>query len=1190
MPRARDTSDEVEENSRASTTKVKKERLSRSKKRVVEEEDDEEDSNPANREEGDDDDDEEEERGTPSGHKRSRTDVNGGLVKKNRRGRVQTPETDDGEGEENGPSQAAPKPQPQTLPRGADGYIPGSVVRVRLCNFLTYEGPVEFHPGPFLNMIIGANGTGKSSVACAIAIGLGWNPKVLGRAEELKDFVKIGNEKGWVEIELKGPAGKKNLVIRREINTKTNGSIWHLNKESATLAEIKAKVEALNVQVTNFCSFLPQDKVASFARMTPQQLLLQTQLAAGDKSLPDWHKELIEKGEELQKHLSSLDGDAIELQQLEDKNKELERDVVRWQERCRLEREVELWEIIVLATEYKVMKARYHEIKNERATLHAKWKLLRERDQPLLDLKTEYQEKAKSLLEQRKKEEGVASKRFRDLVKKGTECETEDSQADDLYKRLDVLKTSDKQRKGRIAKLKEEIATLEEKVANPPQVEDVKDINLDSDQLRLDSAGFHEEYAALEERKRRHAEQTGAYRFQLRDSQTKLADLSNVTKQRLENLRAADADCAETIEWLRKPENAQRFRVPVTEPAYVSLDIPDLAYVDHVEACISWGQLKTFVCGCEEDYKLLNRLVNDTNEALGRRGRITAWFRPMDVQQLQHPPMTNDIMQQLGFDGYAIDFVTAPPSLMWFLKKDLNMHRTAIALDGARVNQAQAIEIVSKGSGSTTFMAGPQSYRVSRSNYGRKLAQTSTGSVSPARNLKHGTVDPEKKAEYEAMIEDATAKLSEQEKGDEEIGALQKVIDRRRNEFQKREDGLKKRREKRKQLSTQIEGTKLKLQSTKTRLTGEESTPSVEEETKSIKQKLARVAEKRAKLVVQSAAITRELLELQSGLTRTAIQWLQAHSNHQALEALANNHNSAVVRAHKAFNAINEEFEEIKKTSLEVAKNVAARREALDDELKQQWKAMSEGTGGGIPDSVEIAREQLQERKDKAEAIVVNDPNAIRQYEERLKKINALRDVVDNKRRREEQLQRTIKKTRDKWYPALTTLVDNIGAKFSKAFSDIGCAGEIRLAEHEQYSNWAIEIYVKFRENEELQLLTGFRQSGGERSLTTIMYLMSLTELSRAPFSLVDEINQGMDAKAERVVHNQLVNVTCKDEAGQYFLITPKLLPNLKYHPRMRVLCVSNGEWTPEDARYGNLKGLIKSHVKKSAAARAAAT
>ena len=47
------------------------------------------------------------------------------------------------------------------------------------------------------------------------------------------------------------------------------------------------------------------------------------------------------------------------------------------------------------------------------------------------------------------------------------------------------------------------------------------------------------------------------------------------------------------------------------------------------------------------------------------------------------------------------------------------------------------------------------------------------------------------------------------------------------------------------------------------------------------------------------------------------------------------------------------------------------------------------------------------------------------------------------------------------------------------------------------------------------------------------MYLLSLTELARVPFSLVDEINQGMDPRAERAVHNQLVEVTCHAEAGQ---------------------------------------------------------
>ena len=42
---------------------------------------------------------------------------------------------------------------------------------------MTYDN-VEFYPGPHLNMIIGPNGTGKSSIACAIAIGLNWPPSV----------------------------------------------------------------------------------------------------------------------------------------------------------------------------------------------------------------------------------------------------------------------------------------------------------------------------------------------------------------------------------------------------------------------------------------------------------------------------------------------------------------------------------------------------------------------------------------------------------------------------------------------------------------------------------------------------------------------------------------------------------------------------------------------------------------------------------------------------------------------------------------------------------------------------------------------------------------------------------------------------------------------------------------------------
>jgi recombinational DNA repair ATPase RecF len=44
-------------------------------------------------------------------------------------------------------------------------------------NFLTYDD-AEVFPGPHLNMLIGPNGTGKSSLVAAIIVGVGGEAKV----------------------------------------------------------------------------------------------------------------------------------------------------------------------------------------------------------------------------------------------------------------------------------------------------------------------------------------------------------------------------------------------------------------------------------------------------------------------------------------------------------------------------------------------------------------------------------------------------------------------------------------------------------------------------------------------------------------------------------------------------------------------------------------------------------------------------------------------------------------------------------------------------------------------------------------------------------------------------------------------------------------------------------------------------
>ncbi|CAG8496460.1 5616_t:CDS:2, partial [Ambispora gerdemannii] len=204
-----------------------------------------------------------------------------------------------------------------------DGYLYGSIVRVQLKNFVTYDF-VEFFPGPNLNMIVGPNGTGKSTIVCAIALGLGWNTSLLGRAKEISDFIKHGAVIAEIEIELKCP--DKNVVINRKIKKEKNSTSWKIDGQKATHREVNKRITELNIQVDNLCQFLPQDKVNEFAQLSPSELLIQTQKAVGEKSLIEYHQKLIKLREEEKSLLMSAKADREQMENLEKRNSVLERD------------------------------------------------------------------------------------------------------------------------------------------------------------------------------------------------------------------------------------------------------------------------------------------------------------------------------------------------------------------------------------------------------------------------------------------------------------------------------------------------------------------------------------------------------------------------------------------------------------------------------------------------------------------------------------------------------------------------------------------------------------------------------------------------------------------------------------------------------------------------------------------------
>lgn len=96
-----------------------------------------------------------------------------------------------------------------------------------------------------------------------------------------------------------------------------------------------------------------------------------------------------------------------------------------------------------------------------------------------------------------------------------------------------------------------------------------------------------------------------------------------------------------------------------------------------------------------------------------------------------------------------------------------------------------------------------------------------------------------------------------------------------------------------------------------------------------------------------------------------------------------------------------------------------------------------------------------------------------------------------------------------------------------------------------RYREYAIQVKVAFRQDEEAHVLDPMRQSGGERAVTTMLYLLALQDLNRCPIRVVDEINQGMDHNNEVNVFRLMLNASEGDDVPQTFLLSPKLLPDL---------------------------------------------
>ncbi|KAH9774374.1 Structural maintenance of chromosomes protein 5 [Citrus sinensis] len=1000
--------------------------------------------------------------------------------------------------------------------RGEDDYMPGNIIEIELHNFMTFDHLI-CKPGSRLNLVIGPNGSGKSSLVCAIALALGGDTQLLGRATSIGAYVKRGEESGYIKISLRGDTKEEHLTIMRKIDTR-NKSEWFFNVPKGEVLEITKR---FNIQVNNLTQFLPQDRVCEFAKLSPVKLLEETEKAVGDPQLPTVKR----------------NGDT--LNQLMALNVEQEKDVERVRQRAELLEKVESMKKKLPWLKYDMKKAEYiaakEQEKDAKKKLDEAANTLHEFSKPIEGKKQEKAildgdcKKLSSLINEN-------SKRRMDFLEKVDQVGV---QVQGKYKEMQELRRQEQSRQQRILKAREELAAAELDLQNVPAYEPPHDkivcvvsnfdLLLSSGSARLDVV---------------------------------LKDMEDKNNKLLHALRNSGAEnIFEAYCWLQ--QHRHELNKEAYGPVLLEVNVSNRAHANYLEDHVGHYIWKSFI----------------TQDA-GDRDFLAKNLKPFDVPILNYvsnessrkePFQISEEMRALGISARLDQVFDAPHAVKEVLISQFGLDSSLVTTlfcpqyIGSKETDQKADNVAKLGI--LDFWTPENHYRWSISRYGGHVS-ASVEPVNQSRLLLCSVDGNEierlrsKKKKLEESVDELEESLksmqTEQRLIEDEAAKLQKEREEIINIVQ-----IEKR--KRREMENHINLRKRKLES-------------IEKED-DINTALAKLVDQAADLNIQQFKYAIEIKNLLVEIVSCKWSYAEKHmasiefdAKIRELEFNLKQHEKLALQASLHYEDCKKEVEHCRK-HLSDAKRQAESIAFITPELEKEFLEM--------PTTIEELEAAIQDNISQANSIFFLNQNILQEYEHRQQQIEDLSTKQEADKKELKRFLAEIDALKEKWLPTLRNLVAQINETFSRNFQEMAVAGEVSLDEHESdFDKFGILIKVKFsfihdaivgRQSGQLEVLSAHHQSGGERSVSTILYLVSLQDLTNCPFRVVDEINQGMDPINERKMFQQLVRAASQPNTPQCFLLTPKLLPDLEYSEACSILNIMDGPWIEQPSKAENV-------------------
>lgn len=161
-----------------------------------------------------------------------------------------------------------------------------------------------------------------------------------------------------------------------------------------------------------------------------------------------------------------------------------------------------------------------------------------------------------------------------------------------------------------------------------------------------------------------------------------------------------------------------------------------------------------------------------------------------------------------------------------------------------------------------------------------------------------------------------------------------------------------------------------------------------------------------------------------------------------------------------------------------------------------------------------------------------------RMYSSYAKVYEDLRQKADQVAHSRQEVLTELDRRLARWRQVLTALLEGLTGRYNEILGSVGATGAVRLISSRDIEKCGVEILVGFKGNKPTAL-DAFTQSGGERSIAMMAFLLALQQHITSPFRAIDEFDVHMDPKNRELITQLIMSSSTSMIQGQYVAITP---------------------------------------------------